>query len=134
MFPRWQRLTEKRLYARMFRDGSRIKGPDFSLVVMSAVPSGKIGFIVTKKNEKSAVGRNKLKRRLRAAFLHVLDTPPYSELLKKYHIIVVTHRNISDQPFDLLVMNVKSSLDRISSIKTKPAFHGPRNYDPNRRR
>jgi ribonuclease P protein component len=110
MFPRSQRLTEERLFGLLFKRGKRSKGRDFSIVFFPANKSGKIGFIVTKKVAKSAVDRNRLKRRLRSAFKAVLATEPMQQLLPRYNIAVVIHRNVSQVPFDALLKQVYSQL------------------------
>lgn len=96
MFPRPQRLTANRVYAQVFRRGTWQRGKHFSLVAMPATKSGQIGFIITKKITKSAVLRNQTKRRVRATFQALLSESAYAPLAKKYYIVVVLHRLVTD--------------------------------------
>ncbi len=62
--PRWRRLRNTRDFARVERQGARA-GNDLVAVTVRPGP-GRLGFVVSKKVDKRAVGRNLVKRRLRA--------------------------------------------------------------------
>lgn len=113
MFPRARRLRDKRAYDTLFKRGSWTRGKFFSLVSSSAKDKGKIGFIITKKVAKSAVVRNQSKRRLRAAFLEVLQEPRFAELQAKTAIAVVLHRPTDTVPYATLKEDVAKLLDRL---------------------
>ena len=62
--PPWRRLRNTRDFARVERQGVR-SGNDLIAVTVRPGP-GRLGFVVSKKVDKRAVGRNLVKRRLRA--------------------------------------------------------------------
>ncbi len=71
------RLRERKDFTHLFRTGRRVHTPFFSFVV---VPSGKkntrVACIVAKSTVKSAVVRNRLRRRIKEWFrVHKLATP-----------------------------------------------------------
>src|SRR6266540_4368024 len=112
MFPRDERLVEKRLFALLFRRGQWVRGRQFSLVFFASQRTGKIAFIVTRKQAKLSVERNRLKRRIRAGFLTLLREPPYAPLLNRHNLIVVIHRNSNLESFDVIAREVRLLLDR----------------------
>ncbi len=92
MFPRDQRLTQSRLYEQLFRRGARLRGKHISLLYMPA-QTGSIGFVITKKVSKSAVVRNRTKRRIRSLVQDLLKQK-YPHVLAKYSVAIVIHRTM----------------------------------------
>jgi ribonuclease P protein component len=63
--------------------------------------TGSIGFVITKKTSKSAVIRNRSKRRIRAVVQDLLKQK-YPTLLGKYSMAIVIHRTLDHlSPADL---------------------------------
>lgn len=93
MLPRELRLNEKRLYDQVFRRGTWARGRYFSVVWLTTNKSGKLGFIVTKKVTKSAVARNRSKRRIRTAMYELLQGE-FSSLLQNHYLVVVLHQTV----------------------------------------
>ena len=69
MLPKENRLTKKKDFDIVFKEGKSVKG-EFLLVkiLKSHLKKSRFGFIVSKKISNKAVERNKIKRRLRKAF------------------------------------------------------------------
>lgn len=96
MLPRAQRLTQSRLYEQLFRRGTRLRGKHISLLYMPA-STGSIGFVITKKVSKSAVVRNRTKRRIRTIVQELLKTSS-PQVLQKYSVAIVIHRTVDSVP------------------------------------
>lgn len=90
MLPRANRLRRARDFAALRRNSTAIRRPALT-VRTAATPNspGRVGFIVAKTVSKSAVVRNRLRRRLRA-IVATLPLPP------RYDIIIITHPNARD--------------------------------------
>lgn len=69
------------------------------------------GLTVTKKTEKTAVGRNRIKRRLRAAMASAL-TGEHADL-KRTDIVVIGRLAAETAPFDQLVKDIRWCLRRL---------------------
>lgn len=95
MLPRELRLNEKRLYDQVFRRGTWARGRYFSVVWLATNKPGKLGFIVTKKVTKSAVARNRSKRRIRA-LMHELLQGDFSPLMQYHYLVVVLHQTVDN--------------------------------------
>lgn len=78
MLPKINRLKKKKDFEKVFNDGQTIKSDIFFLKTLpNDQKVNRIGFVVSKKIDKRAVIRNKVKRRLREAikgFLSQLKT------------------------------------------------------------
>lgn len=111
MFSRAQRLTNKRIFERIFRRGTWVRGSFFSI---RSIPSqnkpGQIAFVVSTKVSKSAQERNRIKRQLRSAFKPVF-TPTSS--LNNYYLLVVVHRKPTKVVFSDLVTEVTTLCNKI---------------------
>src|SRR6186997_2808638 len=113
MFARDQRLTNKRVFERIFQRGQWVKGSDFSLRILPAHPGGQIAFIVSKKVTKSAQERNRIKRQLRAGFRQALATPRFSNQFRQWYILVVVHRMLTGKGGAALLSDIETALQRI---------------------
>ncbi len=75
------------------------------------------GLTVTKKTEKTAVGRNRIKRRLRAAMASAL-TGEHADL-KRTDIVVIGRLAAEKAPFDQLVKDIRWCLRRLRGKQTE---------------
>jgi ribonuclease P protein component len=75
------------------------------------------GFTVTKKTEKSAVKRNRIKRRLRAVAADVL---PF-EAKKAHDYILIGRRGADTRPYDDLVNDLRWCLKKMSMLREADA-------------
>ena len=101
-FPKSERLTGRNDIARLFQDGESIFSHPYKLVYLSAESADQSRFLVTvpKRNFKSAVKRNLLKRRTREAYR-----------LNK-HLI-------SDKKYDLAFIYIAKDVLSFSTIEKK---------------
>ena len=113
MFPRRERLTDKRIFTALFQKGEWVKGQTFSLRILKADTAGAIGFIVSRKVAKSAVDRNQTKRRLRAIFRQLLHSSDFQGLMKQRYLLVIVHRPAAAIAYDDLCREAKGLLARV---------------------
>ncbi len=117
MFGRAERLTDKRIFTRLFQRGRWIKGQDFSLRVMpTRSEPGQIAFVMSKKVAKSAAIRNRTKRRLRAGFRHFLSDASFTSLLGHNYILIVVHRALDDKPSAEVLHDVAATLQKLRQV------------------
>ncbi len=119
MLPRDSRLREKKLFDRVFKRGTWARGRYFSIVFLASPERGKVGFIITKKISKSAVERNRIKRRIRTALLEVMTSPTWARLFANYYMVVVIHRSAEELPFPDLIKEVESVVAKIEMLLTR---------------
>ena len=115
MFARPQRLTEKKVFQIIFRQGTWVRGRSFSIRYIPSQGAGQIAFVVSKKIAKDATVRNRIKRRLRASFKSLLNTPEYSELLVRNRLLVIVHRVLDLTPLQL----TQEVTQLLEDLKTK---------------
>jgi ribonuclease P protein component len=120
MFPRAQRLTDNRVFTTLFKRGAWVRGNNFSIVFSQTPQTGKIGFVITKKVTKSAVERNRIKRRLRAAFLEVLAQSEFVNVLGVKNLVVVIYKSSEHLSFSDLKNEVTHQLTRLMSSPATP--------------
>ncbi|HEY1074075.1 MAG TPA: ribonuclease P protein component [Patescibacteria group bacterium] len=119
MFKREQRLTDKRLFATLFRRGTWVRGRIMSFILMSTPHRGKIGFVITKKVAKSAVVRNRTKRRIRATFIDMLKLPEYKEFLLDTTVAVMIHRTIDELSYEQLKSETVHLFEKLKKADPK---------------
>ncbi len=115
MFQKAVRLTDSRLYEAVFRKGTWVRGRFFSLVHIPARGTGRIGFIITKKVTKSAVLRNRTKRRLREAFLQAAKQPETATLMAKKNIVVVIHQMVIAESYQIITAEVDKAFRKLAA-------------------
>lgn len=76
----------------------------------------RFGLTVTKKLSKSAVVRNRMRRRLRAAALDVLPT----KALRGHDYVLIARPETGDYPYDKLCSDLKWCLKRLSCLQETP--------------
>lgn len=113
MFPKAVRLTDKRLFEAVFRKGTWVRGRFFSFVHIPARGQARIGFVITKKVTKSAVLRNRTKRRIRAALHEQFANPKYAHLFAQKNIVVVVHQSVADESYEVIQQQVERVLDKL---------------------
>lgn len=109
MFPRSLRLTKS--FEILFRKGAKITAPFF---VLRAVPAFdatvRIAVVVSKKTEKTAVGRNRIRRRLIAASKEA-GFP--EKLQKPFRIVLIGSKTVLDADFSKLVEEIQVAIERL---------------------
>lgn len=120
MFPREQRLNDKKLFATLFRRGDWVRGRYFSFVLLETSRGGTVGFVITKKVTKSAAKRNRTKRRIRSLFRNTIETK-YPELLNKSHVAVIIHRTIEELSSSALDREMEYLFQKWQAGRISPA-------------
>ncbi|MEO1202739.1 MAG: ribonuclease P protein component [Pseudomonadota bacterium] len=70
-FPRSRRLTTRRDFSRVFRDAGRSRDRLFTVLARRNCGAGaRLGVAVSRKTDKRAVARNRIKRHIRESFRH----------------------------------------------------------------
>lgn len=91
MLKRSYRLRKDRDFQKLYKSGQRYSTSNFTLhYLASKLEYSKVGFVVSKKVSKSAVIRNKLRRRSSAVVESI-----YPSLKQPYDIIVLIRRDFS---------------------------------------
>lgn len=120
MLKREQRLTDKRLFATLFRRGTWVRGRVMSLILIPTPQRGKVGFVITKKVAKSAVVRNRTKRRIRATFIEISKLPEYAAFLSDTTIAVMIHRTIDELSYEQLKSDMVHLFEKLKKTEIKP--------------
>ncbi len=69
------RLKGQAEFSRILKEGKRVRGQFLTVVALpAATKASRVGIVVTKKVEKKAVGRNRLRRIVAHLFMHVLQS------------------------------------------------------------
>lgn len=98
------------------KSGKRWVSKTVTLLVMpNALEHMRTGITVTKKTHKSAVRRNRIKRRLRAAIADVLST----RAKPGYDYVLIGRRETETCGYDQLLKDLKWCLKRTEQLKTK---------------
>lgn len=88
-------------------------------LIVQALPNNldiiRVGYTVSKKTDKSAVKRNRIKRRLRAAAADIL---PF-EALSGYDYVLIGRQKTGLRPYDVLVKDFKWCLRKLGCLEVK---------------
>ena len=92
-------------------------------VVIQALPNDldviRVGYTVSKKTDKSAVKRNRIKRRLRAAAADILP----HEATTGYDYVLIGRRDTALRPYKSLVQDVRWCLEKLKCLRTPKEEH-----------
>lgn len=92
MLPRALRITKPWEYSRVYKSGKRLTGQDFRIFYLPNKQNfSRFGFVVSKKQVKKIVARNRLKRILRAQIQGLKNQIPVG-----WDIVIHAKPNISD--------------------------------------
>jgi ribonuclease P protein component len=111
MFPKPLRLTKS--FDILFRKGAKITAPFF---VLRAVPAfdelPRIAIVVSKKTEKTAVGRNRIRRRLIAA---AKEAGFPDCLFGRYRIVLIANEKVLTAEFSNLMEEIQKAFERLDN-------------------
>ena len=99
----------------VYQHGQVVRGPLCSLkyVLNEKRKNYRLAVVVSKKVHKSAVRRNRIRRRLYESFrVQVANIPPYDMVL------TVFHEQIADMPSDELTAMVRAQLKQAGIVKS----------------
>jgi ribonuclease P protein component len=106
--PKEFRLKKRKNFEKIKNKGQKVHTPLFVALILKGQKEGpKFGFVVSKKIDKKAVGRNKIRRRLSEAVKGLL-----SEMRKDIFVILLTKRNIKNANYQEIKNEIKN-IDRL---------------------
>ncbi len=114
MLPAKNRLVKKEDFQRVIRNGCPFSFGDMALkAAKNNLKNSRIGFLAGKKNIKSAVKRNRIKRMLRGAFLRNL-----AEIKPGFDVVVFCrYREENNKGFKCNDAQVKKLLEKSKLLK-----------------
>jgi ribonuclease P protein component len=117
VLPRTDRLRRMRDFALLSQRGRVVFGPFFTLRFRQSQAATKIGFVASAKIFKTAVARNRVKRRLREALF--LVRPQWPE---KMDLLFIARPEATDADFQVLLAAIKRTFEKIpEALKAPPA-------------
>ncbi|SBT17811.1 Ribonuclease P protein component [Marinomonas gallaica] len=117
MFPRQVRLLNAGDYQSVFNDtSSKVFAGEFLLLARKHEGQARLGLIVSKKTDKRAVGRNRIKRVVRDSFRHQKD------LLNGLDIIFLARHGIRDVDNPDLHKRLEKAWKQLAKKAQKPNF------------
>lgn len=115
MLPKNERLRRAKDFALLSQKGRVIYSPFYALRLRASQESTKVGFVTSAKVFKTAVARNRGKRRMREVLrLLKLEWP------KKMDILFILKLEILKADFDELQTMVRRSFEKIPEAMSKP--------------
>ena len=110
MLPKINRLTKKKDFDVVFKDGEGMKNGFLAFKILkNNLKESRFGFIVSKKVSSKATIRNKVKRRLRDA-VHTL----LKEVKKPADVVIVSLPGIEEKDFLEIQKLISDSLKKIT--------------------
>ena len=107
-FPRSRRLLTAEDYKKVFNNPVKLVCPPFTLLVVpNQLNHARLGLIVAKKNVKSAVKRNRLKRLCRQSFRENQNALP------AYDMVLLARRGSSDMANEVLFEHLNRLWSRV---------------------
>lgn len=108
------RITKRDDFLKINKDGKKWVSQS---LVLQALPNSydkiRVGFTVTKKTDASAVNRNRMKRRLRAAAADIL--PQHAAPAHDY--VLIARAAAAERPYDTLCKDLKWCLEKMGCGK-----------------
>ncbi|HEU0051315.1 MAG TPA: ribonuclease P protein component [Patescibacteria group bacterium] len=115
MLPKSERLRRAKDFALLSQKGRAVFGPLFTLRFRPSQTPTKIGFVASAKIFKTAVSRNRAKRRLREATRGLKPDWP-----KQMDLLFVLKPGVLTAEFPDLVAAMKHAFDKIPEAMTRP--------------
>jgi len=115
MLPKPERLRRAKDFALLSQKGRAVFAPLFTLRLRPSQTATKVGFVASAKIFKTAVERNRGKRRMREA-LRLLKP----EWPKNFDLLFVLKYEVLSADFQALTASVKHTLEKIPEAMTKP--------------
>jgi len=106
--PRRERLTGNRDFQAVFQHGARIERPSLIVLWKESDRGRRVGFAVSRQM-RSAVRRNRVRRRLREAYRVARGAEPIPG-----DLVIVARRSALTGPFEALVRDLRGALDAIA--------------------
>lgn len=116
MLPKSERLRRAKDFALLSQKGRVIYSPLYALRLRPSQEATKVGFVTSTKVFKTAVKRNRAKRRMREA-LRLLK----AEWPKHVDLLFILKYEVLDATFDELQSAVRRSFEKVPEALSKPA-------------
>lgn len=115
MLDKAQRLRRMRDFALLSQRGRVVFGPCFTLRFRPSQSPTRVGFVASAKIFKTAVARNRVKRRLREALRLVRPSWP-----ENMDLLFIARPETTDAEFDVIVAAVKRVFEKIPEALKEP--------------
>ncbi len=116
-FPRTLRIRKRPEILKLQESGSKAFSRHFLLIVKpGSNASSRIAITVTRKIDKRAVGRNRLKRRVREIFRR-----NHNRLAQSFDILVIARKNAVDLPLSEIQREILGALHHNGYLKNQNA-------------
>lgn len=115
MLPRPDRLRKMRDFALLSQKGRVVYSPFYALRLRASQGRTKVGFVASAKIFKTAVERNRVKRRMREVLRLLKAEWPVS-----FDLLFILKREAIDAGFEELGVSVKRSFEKIPEAMTQP--------------
>lgn len=115
MLEKAHRLRRMRDFALLSQRGRVVFGPFFTLRFRVSQEATRVGFVASAKIFKTAVARNRVKRRLREALRLVKDAWPI-----KMDLLFIARPEATDADFEALTAAVKRVFEKIPEALKEP--------------
>lgn len=115
MLPKVDRLRHMRDFALLSQRGRVVFGPFFTLRFRPSQAATKVGFVASAKIFKTAVARNRVKRRLREALRLSRDMWP-----QKMDLLFIARPEATDAEFPALLAALKRVFEKIPEALKEP--------------
>lgn len=115
MLEKAHRLRRMRDFALLSQRGRVVFGPFFTLRFRVSQEATRVGFVASAKIFKTAVARNRVKRRLREALRLVKDAWPI-----KMDLLFIARPEATDADFEALAAAVKRVFEKIPEALKEP--------------
>jgi ribonuclease P protein component len=106
-FPRRERLTTRADFQALFQRGKRLDRPSMTILWRESVDARRVGFAVSRQ-VRSAVERNRVRRRLREAYRATREAAPARGAL-----VVIGKLSALSEPFKTLTSEMRGALAAI---------------------
>lgn len=115
MLPRVDRLRKMRDFALLSQKGRAVYSPFYTLRFRPSLEATKVGFVASAKIFKTAVKRNRVKRRMREALRLVRTEWPV-----KFDLLFVIKEEVLKAEFTDLVASVRRSFEKMPEAMKQP--------------
>jgi len=116
MLPKIDRLRRAKDFALLSQKGRVVYSPFYALRLRPTQSPTKVGFVTSTKVFKTAVKRNRAKRRLREILRHVKKEWP-----QNVDLLFILKFEVLDAKHEELVASVKRTFEKIPEALSKPA-------------
>lgn len=113
MLPKENRLTKKKDFEKVLKKGRGFRQKALFLkIIENNLPQSRFGVIVSKKTEKKAVGRNKIKRQIRDIVWKNINNAK-----KGYDLVLIAQPEIKEKSFKEKLLIIDNAFKKINFLE-----------------